>query len=362
MAQRLHVELQLEGRTFPFTVRRRVGVKLGPTVVDQYWMKATPLYSQRKGGYTERTQNHQELLKLFWHAAQLRGDVGNRITQEKLLHALLVPYARPQGSRRVFADAFFQAEDKDSRWKRNRRLQDALVASRGQEATLEAFQRNSLKLLGVPDAPAEVVSHRDRFAAELFDDACGLLDKGDVKAAGLLVLEKWFIFEQTILRRSQRKDEKLALDMLAYEARAAIHDMHVHAWRILLQTFHQQQFISDHSLQFMEFWLANSIALQDGSRLFHGHIFGLHPAFGPFLMCREGQALMGRWLIASTPNNEAESEKCLHLLLHGLQMAIDEYTVESSDRPDKMTKNFDPEDAESRKHRDGRRGGPKHDD
>ncbi len=105
MTESVNLYLTAFNAEFCFKVFRKKDVQLGPTRVDQYWMKPTALYSQQRSGYPQRTHNHKELLRHFWHTSQLDESADLRVTQERFLHAFLVPYVRSQGSRRVFADA-----------------------------------------------------------------------------------------------------------------------------------------------------------------------------------------------------------------------------------------------------------------
>ncbi len=142
-----------------------------------------------------------------------------------------------------------------------------------------------------------------------------------------------------------------------------MHDVHSAAWCSILQVQYLKQRISDHSWLFLRFWLTDFVAPENETPLFHGHVFGLHPAAGPFMSCKEGRELMGRWIVASTPGNEAESERCFRRLLHGLLVALGQYDLTRSERPDSLRLTGDPDELESRRHhRNRRKGGPKHED
>ena len=69
--------------------------------------------------------------------------------------------------------------------------------------------------------------------------------------------------------------------------------------------------------------------------LFHGHVFGLHPASGELLRTATGQKLVGSWLsehgdVASRPGNEEslarrQAEPAFGRLLYAIYVAILHY-------------------------------------
>jgi hypothetical protein len=102
---------------------------------------------------------------------------------------------------------------------------------------------------------------------------------------------------------------------------------------VLLPHLEQKYTLSPQSLAFLRLWhLDQSSESNLGDKayfhLFHGHVFGLHPACGEFLRTTAGRALMGRWL-------QQQSEAAFRRLLNGLFLAILQYSLYRDDVTDR---------------------------
>jgi hypothetical protein len=129
---------------------------------------------------------------------------------------------------------------------------------------------------------------------------------------------KWNHLMRTIGRRAGNQERKIALDTISYEARAAFHHCYSLAWFGLIYALERTDSLSPATATFLRFW--HTVDYDSKSQtLFHGHVFGLHPATGQFIQTRTGQALLGDWI--SAPSSPETFER----LLNGLYLALLHY-------------------------------------
>lgn len=124
-------------------------------------------------------------------------------------------------------------------------------------------------------------------------------------------------------RRRGNPVEKQVLDILSYECRAALHRCYSAIWCILLPALRSKYHITDESYLFHQLWHFDRSRESDHGdqayfHLFHGHVFGLHPACGPVLLARSGAELFGEWL-------REGSLQSYHRVLHALAVAVGFY-------------------------------------
>jgi hypothetical protein len=150
--------------------------------------------------------------------------------------------------------------------------------------------------------------------------------------------ETWQRLMRSVGRSRGNQREKQLLDILSYEARAALHDCYSTVWQhLLLPHLSRKYALSAQSERFLRFWHldhATESNLGDQARfhLFHGHIFGLHPAGALFLSAPAGQALTGAWLA------DADSESAYQRLLGGLCLAVFQYAAQRDNAADDRKK------------------------
>jgi hypothetical protein len=106
------------GRRFEFELCRK-RAQFGSVAVDQFWMDHATIYGQRN----QRAANYEAIVEGFWGLCWREGSVLLDEVQDSYLLAKLLPYARSNGSRRVFEDAV-PARSTVARRQRQRLLQD----------------------------------------------------------------------------------------------------------------------------------------------------------------------------------------------------------------------------------------------
>jgi hypothetical protein len=321
MQSGIELELVVAGQEFPLTLCRRQNERFGPVEIDHWWMHVTPLYGQRRGG-KNITRNHVSIRQHYWLSVEQDGSTAIRDAQERYLLASIVPYVRAEGSRNIFADAFLARGRSGMRRKSLDDLNSLLRRSCSGGLTRTDFREQSWKLLGRTTFPSASQSLYDRLSSELLDDPCRLLSGGDAAQALSLVQQNWRGQMNSIGRRANKHDEKIVLDTLSYEARAAFHQCYSNAWIKLLPGLAQKAGLSDLSRVFLQFWHTDCRDPLTGDSLFNGHVFALHPGTGPFAATTFGKKLLGKWLASQ---NGEEARESLSSLLNGLLVGIYDY-------------------------------------
>jgi hypothetical protein len=329
--------------TFHFDRKKE---KLGSVEVDQWWMPITRLYGQRQRG--GRPENREAILAAFWELAKQAGTHTDPEVGESYLLGRLVPFVRSDGSRRVFRDAFIR----NKRGGRSARVEelDALIRAGSQLAIDELeFHRRSADILGPPTLPREAAAEYTRMAADLLGPARDLLPIDEAQAV-TSVERTWNDWMNSIARRSGNVTAKQVLDILSYEARAALHRAYSAVWsEALLPWLRMKHRLSSASVEFLTFWHTDPCReAADASgyfHVFHGHVFGLHPAGAAFICTPAGCELLGDWLAEPEPDvsddygswsraiNGADSRaahrergRCSYRrLLNGILVAVYEY-------------------------------------
>jgi len=325
------VTLTRDGEAFRFRLVRKPGAHLGPAELDQWWMPITPLYGQRSKG--QPGHNHREILRYHWFVTR-RVQAGSlREAQERLTMAALVPHVRCQGSRTIFADAFLRQPNHKATFARVSALQNKLTSDGDQRCTRVEFFEKSWGLLGCPEFPDGCREAYTQLASELLDEPCRLLGENQVDRACAAVVANW----KRLNRRRHFTDvQRAVLDALSYEAKAAFHDAYSVAWDALIL-----ELSGDGDARFRNFHKFWHTSLRDsefGTPLFHGHVLGLHPALGEFVLTPKGQQLLGSWLM-----NPRSLESHEHLL-RGCLVALHHYDetreVERNTRPRKRESKY----------------------
>ncbi len=307
-------------RRFQFDLCQKRTV-LGDVNIDQFWMHQHGLYGERN----QESRNRRAIIDYFWALCMRHGTILEQAVRESYLLAELLPYARSNGSRRVFADATLTRPEHMG--ERNEEvvaeLERLLQASRDKELSKIAFRDHTANLLGPPEYEPQVWERYGQFCRELFEDASQALLRADREAVSIVV-GRWAEKMRTIGRRGGHELEKEVLDIMSYECRAALHRAYSAVWCGLLPHLADKYEISGESLAFHRFWHLDQCEESNQPdeayfHLFHGHIFALHPACGAFMLTRTGPELVGEWL------KDLESETTFPRLLHGLFVAMHHY-------------------------------------
>ena len=204
-------------------------------------------------------------------------------------------------------------------------LEKLLSSGRQEELTKFDFQSRTANLLGPPEYDATANERYREFAAQLLGPTREALQ--NIGETGLQVaIDQWNSWTRSIGRRVGNEMQKQILDVLSYECRAAFHTCYSAVWFDLIQHLEAKWELSLETVLFHRLWHLDLLdKLEDPSlpnnRLFHGHIFGLHPACANFMLTQTGCALMGQYLI------DPGSQSSFRRLLNGLFIAMHDYAI-----------------------------------
>lgn len=314
-------ELHVGEQPFPFELCRKAE-QVGPLVLDHWWMNTRRLYGQRR----RPAPNLQNITAYFWALCRQHRTAADPEVQESYLLANLVPWARSNAGRRIFADAHLTRPEllDSSTVEVQKNLEELLRKSRQDTLTLAAFNDRTADILGPPNLAAEIRDRYQEVVEDLLGEARAALGK-DSCAGVKIAVAAWQQMMRGIGRRAGFGLDKQVLDILSYECRAALHRCYSAVWWDLLPHLALKHHLSPPSLRFLAFWhLDHCGAAEQGAHalfhLFHGHIFGLHPAGGTFLQSPIGRSLLGAWL------QKPESEAAYGQLLHGMYVTLYHYS------------------------------------
>ncbi len=324
MESGLRQTLSVGSENFEFELCRKQNVPFGPVDVDQWWMEVTPLYAQRQNRRLQ-SRNHGQVIEHYWASCRQEQATLERDAQERFLLASLLPRMRSQGSRRVFDDAFLRAGRRVDQEREVQILNGLLHGSREKGLTMEEFHDNSLMLLRSAKWSPELRQKYESLSATLLDKACHSLSRHSNTGAAIeMARVQWDSLMRQFGRRSRCDQEKLVLDVISYESRAAFHHCYSNVWYYgLLPKLNRDHGVNEESLLFMYFWHTSRVIQRQS--LFHGHVLGLHPGTARFLLTATGRELMGDWL-QDTCNDVAHSR-----LLHGLYLSLYDYSNRRSE-------------------------------
>jgi hypothetical protein len=183
------------------------------------------------------------------------------------------------------------------------------------------FQRKTGDVLGPPPLAQEAVAAYLAFCQELFAPAQQRLP-ADEAGAVQQALACWQRWMRSVGRRRGRELEKQVLDVVSFEARAALHRCYSAVWGMLLLPHLQRHYqLSNFSTRFMGLWHLDwaeesNLGEQALFHLFHGHVFGLHPASALLLRAPSGRALMGQWVADPTTANWESLLHAIYVATH----------------------------------------------
>ena len=317
-----------------FTLNRKA-LKLNGIEFEQWWMNQKSVYPTRN----RKAGNFNALLNYWWQSCVAHQSNISDSVCESLLLANLLPKTRSNGSRRVLLDSVLKAGKKSDRKLKLDNLENMLSMTFEDEKSILEFSRDTGRMLGPPDFPKEISSAYKAFTGELLQPAVQELQSGDLSRAHSLANKSWLSWQKKFGRRANKKDEKLAIDMVSYEARAAVHRCYSHAWEAITNWIVMNQEDSGESFVFHRLWHLDLFwpSEEYGDRsfhLFHGHILGLHPATNLFIQTPTGKRLLANWLNVTSSGWEFSSKPEspeLRRLLNGLLIAVNDYVIHHSD-------------------------------
>jgi hypothetical protein len=287
-------------RRFSLTFNRKP-LRLGPVTFEQWWLPIRSLYGGISRGPARAGANSEAIISGFWHLCREHSTHTDRDVQESFLLAHLVSGMRSGGSRRILADGFLGPRGKKAAGV-DPATPDALIRGVCHRPYSRAqFRRETVGALRTPGVVTDAArtEHR-RLCDELFPSAVARLPRG-VPGAVRSVTEVWNRWTATVGRRSGHAAGKQAMDMLSYEARAAFHRVYSAVWAyFILPTLRAAPGFGAAAADFHEFWHTDPSWEVPGAdaneHLFHGHVFGLHPAGAVFLQAPAGRQVVGEWL------------------------------------------------------------------
>lgn len=139
-------ELALQiGERFRFQICRK-DIRLGETGIHQWWMPHGSVYPDRK----RQAANFRPIVGYWWALCQRHLTILHEDVQESYILARILPFARSNGSRKVFADAVptrakrLQASPQDIA----EELEQRLRGSGDQEMGIAEFRDRTADALG----------------------------------------------------------------------------------------------------------------------------------------------------------------------------------------------------------------------
>jgi hypothetical protein len=255
MDGKLRSTLSVNDRPLDFSLCRKAE-QFGAVSIDHWWMPTTALYAQR-ARKTQRSGNFAAVTTGFWALCCREGSQYESEVQESYLLARLVPLTRNQGSRRIFADACLSPPRSRSRWRSQdsvEELEGLLQLSRTHELNRLDFQRKTGDVLGPSPLSPEIIERYQTFCEELFSRTRQLL-LTDEDAAIEQAVACWQRWMGGIGRRRGQERDQHVLDVLSYEARAALHCCYSAVWDLLFLPHLQEHYqFSEASLRFLRLW------------------------------------------------------------------------------------------------------------
>lgn len=323
MVEDVEVELPVGRRAFRFQLRRKEE-RLSTVEIDQWWMRDDSLDPTRN---RERSAaNFGPAVDYFWALCRREGSDLEPDVREAYLLARLLPASRSNGSREVMTDSapdgpIRTAKARAARRASDRELDDLLRGGPPGELDELTFSRRTDELVGRSSYPEEAWRLYGDVTGGLLADARDAVGRpGDT--AFEAVAAAWLELTRKFARRGEL--ERLVLDVISYECRAALHQCLSAVWCGLVPVLERDRGLSREGVGFHAFWqldLRRPAAETAAAyfHVFHGHVFGLHPAGADFIRTSTGRGLLGEWLAAG--GREPEYRR----LLHGLYLAVYHY-------------------------------------
>lgn len=265
-------------------------ISLGNESFRQFWLKNTSVY----GGRNRPAENQASILGFFHRmAAASTCHIHHRDTAGTHLLASLASDIRSNKSQEVFPDASPANASSAYRYRMVADLDDILQQTAGEELSCDDFYRHSRNIGELADLPNEVVDEYLSLESQLF---AGVLSDwvAEPEICARLLQQRWRDWMRQARRRDCSHVFKEVLNILSYESKAALHQCYSLLWLHLADAFAAQE-ESTFVRQFHRFWHCDHRVstgdLQD-MHLFHGHVFGLHPAFSLMIQTKTGGGIV----------------------------------------------------------------------
>jgi len=317
-------------------------VQLGEVHAGQFWMDTRTIYGQRQ----TLAINLQPMADYFWTRALLAGTNTDAAVQESYLLAHLAPHVRGTASQKVLVDARLRRPGNPAALKHREaeELEELLSKAQRQprepdrQLTMLDFYRKTAGILGMPNlSESEVAAYRE-VSETLFADARNVLVDPDRSpgAACDVALAAWRSLTTKVGRRSGPNvaARKTAMNLLSYEARAAVHRCYSAVWndlipQLLVHRLNPPPLTADY-LQLIHTERLSASTSEDANfHLFHGHLFALHPGMSTLMRTPTGQRMVGAYLEARTAEERVGP---LQQLLMGIFTSLYHYAGTRDER------------------------------
>ncbi len=322
--EELTVESNGNAQTFRFHLCHRP-VQLADISLEQWWMRHPTVYPDRK----RHAMNYDAILGYFLARCRKESADAESSNREIYLLARLAPVIRAHGSRKVLDDAILSRGPRRQGLSEAAADLEALLRSSANQTPFKEFWQKVPELIGPPAYPEDVMLCYQRMSRELLGPACDAMGHSGPKEGNDLVSACWSRWYKRLGRRSGHEVEKTVLGILSYEARAALHRCYSVVWNDLSNTLLRKYNWSAEAYTFHRFWHEALLEPMENVHFFQGHILGLHPAFGPFIMTPTGQALLVAFL--KSPQEPVARER----LYHGLCLAVYHYNQRREETHDR---------------------------
>lgn len=263
---------------------------LGSETFRQFWLKNTSVYGGRK-----RPAENQAAILGFFHrmALDIDCDVDHRNAAPTYLLASLASDIRSNKSQDVFPDASPANTSSAKRYRMVADLDDILKQTAGDELSCDDFYCHSRTVGDLAEPSDEVAEEYLMLESHLY---AGVLDDwvDEPEICARLVQERWRDWTHRARRSDCSHVFKNVLNVLSYESKAALHQCYSLLWLHLADAFAKQE-DSLFVRQFHRFWHCDhrvSTGDVQDMHLFHGHVFGLHPAFSLMIQTETGGSII----------------------------------------------------------------------
>lgn len=340
--------LKSTDRSFEFILCQKKNEELGSISVDHLWMDVTPLYGQRQTK-NSTSPNRMSVIESFWEYCRISDSTDAKEAQERVVLASLLPVMRSQGSRRIIADAFLNRLTGQAKVQTVSDLHQLIEKSKEQRMTAIDFHNRTLKLLGPLRITNRIRPKYDMMKEELCRGTCHMLSRGNnVVDSQSAANDTWSLWYRKYARRGGHDDEKLIMDILTYEARAAFHQCYTVTWRMLADSLEARGVIDWHTYRFLRCWHSDFIdetrETSDGCwSLFHGHLFALHPSTALLMCTAAGKRLVGDCVASPGDEKSPEFERLLHAVHIAVYFYCERLNTQSQNRKSKEITNLDPD-------------------
>lgn len=294
---------------------------LGEVHVDHYWLDVRTLYGQRNRPAT----THSAVLAVYRYMCEREHEFFSTATTETYLLAALLPAVRPNGSRRVFADARLPGSSTKEREDQTGELEEVLCTCSALSISRQQFYDTSLSLLGRPEFTENEQLAYLELTTQLFRGTYRLY-RGEHDAALARIKDNWAQLNRQYGRRRGCEVEKVALDALSYECRAAFHRCYSALWCKLIPYLAENYGLTNESLNFLRLWHLEALDPGHIYRLFHGNVIGLHPAGTSLMTSPIARSVLGEWLL------DPASDERFGRILNAILLAIHHYSEQRTEK------------------------------